>query len=60
MPRPAPVLSRTPATASDSSNTLDWGLHTQEILAEEGFTQQEIDQLLEQRIAQQADIKHKL
>jgi len=60
MPRPAPLLSRTPATASDSSNTLDWGLHTQEILTEEGFTQQEIDQLLEQRIAQQADMKHKL
>ena len=60
MPRPAPLLSRTPATASESSDVLEWGLHTTEILSEEGFSQEQIDQLLEQRIAQQAETTLKL
>ena len=60
MPRPAPLLSRTPAIASEAGNNLEWGLHTSEILSEVGFSQQQIDQLLEQRIAQQAEEKERL
>ena len=60
MPRPAPLLSRTPAVASTSSNNLEFGSHTTEILAEAGFTDQDIGELLEKRIIEQADIKAKL
>eukprot|EP00090_Calanus_glacialis_P032336 TRINITY_DN53582_c0_g1_i1.p1 TRINITY_DN53582_c0_g1~~TRINITY_DN53582_c0_g1_i1.p1 ORF type:complete len:377 (+),score=126.49 TRINITY_DN53582_c0_g1_i1:45-1175(+) len=60
MPRPAPVLSRTPAVASTSSNNLEFGSHTTEILAEAGFTDKDIGELLEKRIIEQADIKAKL
>ena len=60
MPRPAPVLSRTPAEAAGGSNTLDWGLHTREILSEMGYTDTDIDTLLQQRIAQQAQDNSKL
>jgi len=60
MPRPAPILSRTPAVASSSPNNLDFGSHTTEILSEAGFTDKDIDTLLEKRIIEQADIKSKL
>jgi len=60
MPRPAPLLSRTPAVASTSPNNLEFGSHTTEILAEAGFTDQDIGELLEKRIIEQADIKAKL
>ena len=55
MPRPAPQLARTPATPSDGPNTLDWGLHTMDILTEMGFSCQEIDNYLQQRIVEQAE-----
>jgi len=60
MPRPAPLLSRTPAVASSSPNNLDFGSHTTEILSEAGFTEEDIVKLLEKRIIEQADIKAKL
>jgi len=60
MPRPAPILSRTPAVASSSPNNLDFGSHTTEILSEAGFTDKDINTLLEKRIIEQADIKSKL
>ena len=60
MPRPAPVLSRTPAVAATSSNTLDWGEHTKEILSEMGYNDGHIESLLQQRIAQQAEANFKL
>jgi len=60
MPRPAPLLSRTPAVASSSPNNLEFGSHTREILAEAGFTEQDIGDLLDRRIIEQANIKSKL
>jgi len=60
MPRPAPLLSRTPAVASSSPNNLDFGSHTTEVLTEAGFTEEDIVKLLEKRIIEQADIKAKL
>ena len=60
MPRPAPLLSRTPATPSEGPDTLDWGLHTRDILSEMGFSQVEIDNFVQQRIAQQAEAVSKL
>ena len=60
LPRPAPILSRTPASASSGSDSLEFGEHTAEILAEEGFSQDTIQRLLRDRIAQQADLQHKL
>jgi len=60
MPRPAPLLSRTPAVASSAPNNLDFGSHTKEILAEAGFTDKDIDELVEKKIIEQADIKSKL
>ena len=35
---------------SDSSDTLDWGQHTMEILSEMGYTQQQISQLIQENI----------
>ena len=60
MPRPAPILSRTPAVASSSPNNLEFGSHTTEILSEAGFAEKDINALLEKRIIEQADIKSKL
>ena len=60
MPRPAPILSRTPAVASSSPNNLEFGSHTSEILSEAGFAEKDINALLEKRIIEQADIKSKL
>ena len=52
LPRPAPTLSRTPASASSGSDRLEFGSHTAEILAEEGFSQDTIHRLLREKIAQ--------
>ena len=60
MPRPAPSLSRTPASASEGAERLEWGAHTAEILAEEGYDQDTIERLLQEKVAQQADIHPKL
>ena len=55
MPRPAPVLSRTPASASDSANTIEFGLHTREVLLEEGLGEAEVDDLIVRGIVGQAE-----
>ena len=60
LPRPAPTLSRTPASASSGPDSLEFGEHTAEILAEEGFSQDTIHRLLRDKVAQQADLEHKL
>ena len=60
LPRPAPTLSRTPALASSGPDSLEFGEHTAEILAEEGYSQDTIHRLLREKIAQQADLEPKL
>ena len=76
LPGPAPRLSRTPASASSGGDSLEWGAHTMEILAEEGYDQvnpplpsflrmssccqDTIQRLLQERVAQQADVQQKL
>ncbi|XP_036984880.1 alpha-methylacyl-CoA racemase [Artibeus jamaicensis] len=50
-PRPAPVLSHTPATPSLGRGPLV-GEHTEEILTEFGFSQEEMDQLYSDKIIQ--------
>ncbi|CAL4123124.1 unnamed protein product [Meganyctiphanes norvegica] len=59
-PRPAPLLSRTPAQVTDTSHSLKFGQHTHEILAENGFTQQEIEKLITSKIVAQATEASKL
>jgi len=54
MPRPAPVLSRTPAIAVNSSNSLEFGADTREVLLEQGFDQQFVDHLIAQGVVEQA------
>ena len=76
LPGPAPRLSRTPASASSGGDSLEWGAHTMEILAEEGYDQvnspppsflrmssrcqDTIQRLLQEKVAQQADVQQKL
>ena len=60
MPRPAPLLSRTPATAAGGGDTLEWGRDTVAVLREEGFTQHQIEAFLRDSVAQQADTPAKL
>ncbi|XP_037229121.1 alpha-methylacyl-CoA racemase [Falco biarmicus] len=48
-PRPAPVLSRTPAVPSFKRDPFI-GEHTEEILLEYGFTKQEIDKLYSDKV----------
>jgi len=60
MPRPAPLLSRTPATASSSPNTIEFGAHTREVLLEEGINPGELEDLLASGAVEQAEPKAKL
>lgn len=60
MPRPAPILSRTPAVASTSPNTIEWGAHSREILEEEGMDPGQVEELLAKGVVLQADPKAKL
>ncbi|XP_054439898.1 alpha-methylacyl-CoA racemase [Pteronotus mesoamericanus] len=48
-PRPAPLLSNSPATPSFGRNPLA-GEHTEEILKEIGFSQEEVDQLYTDKV----------
>ncbi|XP_075397028.1 alpha-methylacyl-CoA racemase [Tenrec ecaudatus] len=48
-PRPAPLLSRTPATPSLQKDPFI-GQHTEEVLKECGFSQEEIDQLKSSKV----------
>lgn len=50
-PRPAPLLSNTPAIPSSKRDPFV-GEHTEEILGEFGFSQEEIDQLRSDKIIQ--------
>ena len=54
MPRPAPLLSRTPAIAANSSNSLEFGADTREVLLEQGLDQQFVDNLIAQGVVEQA------
>jgi len=60
MPRPAPLLSRTPATAAGGPDTLEWGRDTVAVLQEEGFTSHQIEAFIRDSVAQQADTPAKL
>ncbi|XP_039698645.1 alpha-methylacyl-CoA racemase isoform X1 [Pteropus medius] len=59
IPRPAPVLSNTPAVPSSQRDPF-LGEHTEEILKEFGFSQEEIDQLNSDKITQCNKWKPKL
>lgn len=59
IPRPAPVLSNTPAVPSSKRDPF-LGEHTEEILKEFGFSQEEIDQLNSDKITQCNKWKPKL
>ena len=54
MPRPAPLLSRTPAIAANSSNSLEFGANTREVLLEQGFDQHFVDSLIARGVVEQA------
>ncbi|XP_028318645.1 alpha-methylacyl-CoA racemase [Gouania willdenowi] len=58
-PRPAPVLSRTPAEPCLLANP-EIGEHTVEVLEEYGFTSAEIDQMLTAGVVESHAIKAKL
>ncbi|NXQ13077.1 AMACR racemase, partial [Peucedramus taeniatus] len=58
-PRPAPVLSRTPAVPSCKRDPFI-GEHTEEILLEYGFTKQEIDKLHSDKAIELKDLKANL
>ncbi|MPC88360.1 Alpha-methylacyl-CoA racemase [Portunus trituberculatus] len=50
-PRPAPILSRTPATLAPGLRPPQIGEHTTDILTEAGYSKEAIDELLAQKIA---------
>lgn len=58
-PRPAPVLSRTPAVPSCKRDPFI-GEHTEEILLEYGFTKQEIAKLYSDKVIQFQNLKANL
>ena len=69
LPRPAPLLSRTPAQvqwvtvsvililaqADPGPDMLEFGCNTAEILAEQGYSEAEVARLIAERVAEQAD-----
>lgn len=59
-PRPAPILSRTPATLPPGLRAPQIGEHTIEILTEAGYSKKAIEELLTGRIAADAKNKAKL
>ncbi|CAM0139825.1 hypothetical protein VKS41_000808 [Umbelopsis sp. WA50703] len=60
-PKPAPLLSRTPALdSSKESGVLEPGLHTTEVLKEFGLTDAEIQTLITKRAIKVNDIKSSL
>jgi alpha-methylacyl-CoA racemase len=60
-PKPAPLLSRTPALdSSKESGVLEPGLHTTEVLKEFGLTDAEIQTLITKRAVKVNDIKSSL
>ena len=59
IPKPAPALSRSPATCTPSQS-LSPGLHTTEVLKEFGFSENEIKQLLAAGIVSHQQLQAKL
>lgn len=60
-PKPAPLLSRTPAKdSSKESGTLEPGLHSADVLKEFGLTKDEIHELIKNRVVKSNDIKSSL
>jgi len=55
MPRPAPLLSRTPAQPSEGPNELAFGAHTTQILEEQGYSSSEISEMLDKGIVEQGE-----
>lgn len=60
MPRPAPLLSRTPAQPESLECTLVPGQHSREILSELGYTRDRVDSLLQENIVAEAAPRAKL
>eukprot|EP00088_Acartia_fossae_P070410 TRINITY_DN9426_c0_g1_i3.p1 TRINITY_DN9426_c0_g1~~TRINITY_DN9426_c0_g1_i3.p1 ORF type:complete len:377 (-),score=73.00 TRINITY_DN9426_c0_g1_i3:244-1374(-) len=60
MPRPAPILSRTPAIPASTDLNIEPGANTLEVLQENGYTQDQINNLLDQNIIEQHGHKAKL
>jgi alpha-methylacyl-CoA racemase len=60
-PKPAPLLSRTPAKdSSKESGVLEPGLHSSAVLKEFGLTSDEIQELINKRVVKSNDIKSSL
>jgi alpha-methylacyl-CoA racemase len=60
-PKPAPLLSRTPAKdSSKESGVLEPGLHSADVLKEFGLTKDEIHELIKNRVVKSNDIKSSL
>lgn len=59
-PKPAPRLSRTPGTVPEGAKIPKMGQHTVEILAELGYSKQDIEQLLHQKVIRQTKIESHL
>ncbi|KAI9285393.1 AMACR protein-like protein [Umbelopsis sp. AD052] len=60
-PKPAPLLSRTPAKdSSKESGVLEPGLHSAAVLKEFGLTNDEIQELIKSRVVKSNDIKSSL
>lgn len=59
-PRPAPLLSRTPATLPPGIKAPRIGEHTTEILTEAGYSREAIEKLLAEKIVIEAKMKGKL
>ena len=57
MPRPAPLLSRTPAIAANSGNSLEFGSHSREVLQELGLEQRLVDDLITRGVVEHAQLK---
>lgn len=60
VPRPAPLLSRTPATIQPGIGAPIIGEHTTEVLAEAGFSKEAIEKLLKEKIVVEAKKKANL
>jgi len=60
MPRPAPLLSRTPAMPRSLDCTVDPGANTREVLLEAGYSNDSINEMLKHKIIGELNAKSKL